>query len=82
MCSQLIFGNLVPHLEQLHSILGARSEFSDSGKSIANPPGVLAICSGAPWFPPLAVTVPSRNLPLIPVAISTDKAQVSALKPS
>ncbi|KAK0180195.1 hypothetical protein PV327_005864 [Microctonus hyperodae] len=73
--SLLIFGNLVPHLEQLHSILGARSEFSDSGKSIANPPGVLAICTGAPWFPPLAVTVPSRNLPLIPVAIPTDKAQ-------
>ncbi|XP_011304064.1 conserved oligomeric Golgi complex subunit 1 isoform X1 [Fopius arisanus] len=70
----LIFGNLVPHLEQLHSVLGARGELVDSGKSISDPPGVLAVCSGAPWFPPLAVTVPSRNLPLIPVAIP-DKTQ-------
>ncbi|XP_057331715.1 conserved oligomeric Golgi complex subunit 1 isoform X1 [Microplitis mediator] len=72
--SLLIYGNLIPHLEQLHSVLGGRSELGDSGKSITNPPGVLAVCTGAPWFPPLAVTVPSRNLPLIPVAMP-DKLQ-------
>ncbi|XP_063993601.1 conserved oligomeric Golgi complex subunit 1 isoform X2 [Diachasmimorpha longicaudata] len=70
----LIFGNLVPHMEQLHSVLGARGELVDTGKSMADPPGVLAICTGSPWFPPLAVTVPPRNLPLIPVIIP-DKIQ-------
>ncbi|XP_015110363.1 conserved oligomeric Golgi complex subunit 1 isoform X2 [Diachasma alloeum] len=71
----LIFGNLVPHLEQLHSVLGARGELVDTGKSMSDPPGVLAVCTGSPWFPPLAVTVPPRNLPLIPVAIP-DKTQI------
>ncbi|XP_074110677.1 conserved oligomeric Golgi complex subunit 1 [Cotesia typhae] len=72
--SLLLYGNLIPHLEQLHSVLGARGELGDSGKSITNPPGVLAVCTGAPWFPPLAVTEPSRNLPLIPIAMP-DKLQ-------
>lgn len=62
-------------MEQLHSVLGARSELGDNTKSITDPPGVLALCNGAPWFPPLAVTLPSRNLPLIPVTIP-DKIQV------
>ncbi|XP_034935180.1 conserved oligomeric Golgi complex subunit 1 isoform X2 [Chelonus insularis] len=75
--SLLIFGNVVPQLEQLYSVLGARSELNDSGKSIADPPGVLAICTGAPWFSPLAVTVPSKNLPLISVTMP-DKAQIGA----
>ncbi|XP_067206768.1 conserved oligomeric Golgi complex subunit 1 isoform X2 [Linepithema humile] len=67
--SLLIFGNLVSHLEQLHSILGARNEHvnSDSGKP--EPPAVLAICTGAPWFPPLTVTAPTRNLPIMSVPI-------------
>lgn len=73
---QLIFGNLVPHLEQLHSVLGARGDLIDTGKSVSEPLGVLAVCTGAPWFPPLAVTAPSRNLPLIPAAVS-DKIQVT-----
>ncbi|XP_023288595.1 conserved oligomeric Golgi complex subunit 1 isoform X2 [Orussus abietinus] len=74
--SLLIYGTLVPHAEQLHSILGARSEYnvSDSTKPISNPPGVLALCTGAPWLPPLAVTAPARNLPLSSVSIP-DKIQ-------
>lgn len=73
---QLIFGNLVPQMEQLHSVLGARSESDNGGKLTTDPPGVLAICNGAPWFPPLAVTLPTRNLSLIPIKIP-DKMQVS-----
>lgn len=63
------------HLEQLHSTLGARNEYvnSDGGKS--EPPAVLAVCTGAPWFPPLTVTAPTRNLPLMSVTMP-DKAQV------
>ncbi|XP_015609799.1 conserved oligomeric Golgi complex subunit 1 isoform X2 [Cephus cinctus] len=72
----LIFGSLVPHSEQLHSILGARMEYSsEGGKSVTEPAGVLAVCTGAPWFPSLAVTAPARNLPLAPVTIP-DKNQI------
>ncbi|GAB1869175.1 Conserved oligomeric Golgi complex subunit 1 [Camponotus japonicus] len=72
--SLLIFGNLVSHLEQLHSILGARNEHvnSDGGKNEL--PAILAVCTGAPWFPPLTVTAPTRNLPVISVTMP-DKAQ-------
>lgn len=71
----MIFGNLVSHLEQLHSTLGARNEHAsiDGGKN--EPPAILAVCTGAPWFPPLTVTAPTRNLPVISVTIP-DKAQV------
>lgn len=63
------------HLEQLHSILGARNEHvnSDGGKNEL--PAILAVCTGAPWFPPLTVTAPTRNLPVISVTMP-DKAQV------
>lgn len=66
---------MVSHLEQLHSILGARNEHmsSDSGKTES--PAVLAVCTGAPWFPPLTVTAPTRNLPILSVPIP-DKTQV------
>ncbi|XP_014207402.1 conserved oligomeric Golgi complex subunit 1 isoform X2 [Copidosoma floridanum] len=59
----LIFGSLVPHMEQLHSVLGAKmSEHSEGVKlAVKDPPGVLALCSGSPWFPPLAVTAPIKN---------------------
>ncbi|XP_032451954.1 conserved oligomeric Golgi complex subunit 1 isoform X1 [Nasonia vitripennis] len=67
--SLLIFGNLVPHMEQLHSVLGARIEHSDGFKSIKDPPGVLALCSGTPWFPPLAVTAPTKSLPVIQLPV-------------
>ncbi|EFN69858.1 Conserved oligomeric Golgi complex subunit 1 [Camponotus floridanus] len=71
--SLLIFGNLVSHLEQLHSILGARNEHVNSdGKNEL--PAILAVCTGAPWFPPLTVTAPTRNLPVISVTMP-DKAQ-------
>ncbi|XP_043288617.1 conserved oligomeric Golgi complex subunit 1 isoform X2 [Venturia canescens] len=84
--SLLMFGNLVPHMEQLHSVLGSRSDYatSNGSRSMADPPGGLAICTGAPWFPPLAVTAPTRNLPLMPVSLP-DKVQIavftSARKP-
>ena len=72
-----MFGNLVPHMEQLLSVLGARTDQSSSNRSktMKDPPGVLALCTGAPWFPPLAVTAPSKNLPLISVPIP-EKMQV------
>ena len=74
---QLIYGNLVPHIEQLHSVLGSRSDYatSDNSKSVTDPPGGLAVCTGAPWFPPLAITAPTRNLPLMALSIP-DKSQV------
>ncbi|XP_076240432.1 conserved oligomeric Golgi complex subunit 1 isoform X1 [Calliopsis andreniformis] len=67
--SLLILGNLVPHLEQLHSILGARSEYNNSEGVKSDLPSVLALCTGAPWFPPLTVTAPARNLPLVNVTL-------------
>lgn len=71
-----MFGNLVPHLEQLLSVLGARTEISsEKSKSMLDSPGVLAFCSGAPWFPPLAITAPSRNLSIISVSMP-EKSQV------
>ncbi|CAK9824352.1 Conserved oligomeric Golgi complex subunit 1 [Anthophora retusa] len=73
--SLLILGNLVPHLEQLHSILGARSEYSNAEGVKSDLPSVLALCSGAPWFPPLTVTAPVRNLPLVTVTLPTEKTQ-------
>ncbi|XP_032688873.1 conserved oligomeric Golgi complex subunit 1 isoform X2 [Odontomachus brunneus] len=74
--SLLIFGNLVSHLEQLHSTLGARNEHANSDGGKSEPPAVLAVCTGAPWFPPLTVTAPTRNLPLMSVTMP-DKAQMS-----
>ncbi|XP_071866705.1 conserved oligomeric Golgi complex subunit 1 isoform X1 [Bombus fervidus] len=65
--SLLILGNLVPHLEQLHTILGARSEYNNAEGVKSDLPSVLALCTGAPWFPPLTVTAPARNLPLVTV---------------
>lgn len=62
-------------MEQLHSVLGARIEHGDGLKSIKDPPGVLALCSGTPWFPPLAVTAPAKSLPVLQLPVS-DKAQV------
>ncbi|XP_053975491.1 conserved oligomeric Golgi complex subunit 1 isoform X1 [Hylaeus volcanicus] len=72
--SLLILGNLVPHLEQLHSILGARSEYNNSDGVKSDLPSVLALCTGAPWFPPLTVTAPARSLPLVCVTLP-EKAQ-------
>lgn len=65
--SLLILGNLVPHLEQLHTILGARSEYNNAEGVKSDLPSVMALCTGAPWFPPLTVTAPARNLPLVTV---------------
>ncbi|XP_011143993.1 conserved oligomeric Golgi complex subunit 1 isoform X2 [Harpegnathos saltator] len=78
--SLLIFGNLVSHLEQLHSTLGARNEHANSDGGKAESPTVLAICTGAPWFPPLTVTAPSRNLPLMSATMpdKTQRKKVSA----
>ncbi|KZC12421.1 PREDICTED: conserved oligomeric Golgi complex subunit 1 [Dufourea novaeangliae] len=67
--SLLLLGNLVPHLEQLHSILGARSEYSTTEGVKSDIPSVLALCAGAPWFPPLTVTAPARSLPLVSVTL-------------
>ena len=67
--SLLILGNLVPHLEQLHSILGSRSEYSNTEGAKSDLPSVLALCTGAPWFPPLTVTAPTRNLPLVAITL-------------
>ncbi|XP_076240433.1 conserved oligomeric Golgi complex subunit 1 isoform X2 [Calliopsis andreniformis] len=74
--SLLILGNLVPHLEQLHSILGARSEYNNSEGVKSDLPSVLALCTGAPWFPPLTVTAPARNLPLVNVTLP-EKTQIA-----
>jgi len=65
----------VSHLEQLHSTLGARNEYANSDSGKTETPAVLAVCTGAPWFPPLTVTAPTRNLPILPVPIP-DKIQV------
>jgi len=65
----------VSHLEQLHSTLGARNEHANSDGGKTEPPAVLAVCTGAPWFPPLTVTAPTRNLPILPVPMP-DKIQV------
>ncbi|XP_020287464.1 conserved oligomeric Golgi complex subunit 1 isoform X2 [Pseudomyrmex gracilis] len=73
--SLLIFGNLIPHLEQLHSILGARNEHASNDSAKIEPPAVLAVCTGAPWFPPLTVTAPTRTLPILSVPIP-DKTQI------
>ncbi|KYQ53960.1 Conserved oligomeric Golgi complex subunit 1 [Trachymyrmex zeteki] len=70
--SLLIFGNLISHLEQLHSILGARNEHTSNERT--EPPAVLAVCTGAPWFPPLTVTAPTRNLPILSMPVP-DKTQ-------
>ncbi|KAG7200581.1 hypothetical protein KM043_001141 [Ampulex compressa] len=43
--SLLIFGNLVPHLEQLHSILGARGDYGGAEGGKSDPPSVLALCT-------------------------------------
>ncbi|XP_076678689.1 conserved oligomeric Golgi complex subunit 1 isoform X1 [Andrena cerasifolii] len=67
--SLLILGNLVPHLEQLHSILGARSEYTNSEGVKSDLPSVLALCTGAAWFPPLTVTAPARSLPLVSITL-------------
>ncbi|XP_011699019.1 PREDICTED: conserved oligomeric Golgi complex subunit 1 isoform X1 [Wasmannia auropunctata] len=72
--SLLIFGNLISHLEQLHSILGARNEHASSDNGRTEPPAVLAVCTGASWFPPLTVTAPTRNLPILSMPIP-DKTQ-------
>ncbi|XP_076229389.1 conserved oligomeric Golgi complex subunit 1 isoform X2 [Nomia melanderi] len=71
----LILGNLVPHLEQLHSILGARNEYSNTDGVKSDLPTVLALCHGAPWFPSLTVTAPARNLPLVSVTLP-EKTQI------
>ncbi|KAK2584951.1 hypothetical protein KPH14_002543 [Odynerus spinipes] len=74
--SLLLLGNLIPHLEQLHSILGARSEYNTSEGNKLDSPALLALCTGAPWFPPLAITVPMRNLALVTTTIQ-DKSQIN-----
>ncbi|XP_076395126.1 conserved oligomeric Golgi complex subunit 1 isoform X2 [Megachile rotundata] len=74
--SLLILGNLVPHLEQLHSILGSRSEYNNAEGVKSDLPSVLALCTGAPWFPPLTVTAPTRNLPLVAVTLP-EKTQIT-----
>ncbi|XP_076174004.1 conserved oligomeric Golgi complex subunit 1 isoform X2 [Ptiloglossa arizonensis] len=74
--SLLILGNLVPHLEQLHSILGTRNEHNNAEGVKSDLPSVLALCNGAPWFPPLTVTTPARNLPLMPVTLP-EKTQIA-----
>lgn len=66
---------MISHLEQLHSILRARNEHMSNDGGKTEPPAVLAVCTGAPWFPPLTVTAPTRNLPILSVPIS-DKTQV------
>lgn len=73
-----MLGNLIPHLEQLHSILGARSEYNNSEGVKSDLPSVLALCTGAPWFPPLTVTAPARNLPLVTVTLP-EKVQVDII---
>ncbi|XP_046432315.1 conserved oligomeric Golgi complex subunit 1 isoform X1 [Neodiprion fabricii] len=74
--TQLIFGNLVPHSEQLLSVLGARMNpvAGDGAKGATEAPGVLAVCSGAPWFPPLTVTAPARTVPIVSIASLQDKS--------
>lgn len=74
--SLLILGNLIPHLEQLHSILGARSEYNNIEGVKSDLPTVLALYTGAPWFPPLTVTAPAKNLPLV-TATLPEKTQVN-----
>ncbi|XP_015184927.1 PREDICTED: conserved oligomeric Golgi complex subunit 1 isoform X2 [Polistes dominula] len=73
--SLLLLGNLIPHLEQLHSVLGARSEYNAGEGNKLDSPALLALCTGAPWFPPLAITVPMRNLSL--VTTIQDKTQIN-----
>lgn len=65
-------------MEQLHSILGARIEHGEGIKSVKDPPGVLALCSGAPWFPPLAITAPAKNVPVVSYPLP-DKTQVALI---
>ncbi|XP_043678269.1 conserved oligomeric Golgi complex subunit 1 isoform X1 [Vespula pensylvanica] len=72
--SLLLLGNLIPHLEQLHSVLGGRSEYNTGEGNKLDSPALLALCTGAPWFPPLAITVPMRNLSLVTTTIQ-DKTQ-------
>ncbi|XP_035727978.1 conserved oligomeric Golgi complex subunit 1-like isoform X2 [Vespa mandarinia] len=76
--SLLLLGNLIPHLEQLHSVLGARSEYNAGEGNKLDSPALLALCTGAPWFPPLAITVPMRNLSLVTTTIQ-DKTQINPL---
>lgn len=67
-------------MEQLHTILGARSEYNNAEGVKSDLPSVLALCTGAPWFPPLTVTAPARNLPLVTVPMP-EKTQVGGILP-
>jgi hypothetical protein len=62
-------------MEQLHSILGAKVEHSEGSKSVKDPPGILALCTGAPWFPPLTITPPVQTPPT-PSPSVPEKTQV------
>ncbi|KAJ8688562.1 hypothetical protein QAD02_024357 [Eretmocerus hayati] len=73
--SLLLYGNLVPHMEQLHSVLGARIEHDGSAKSVKDPPGLLALSPNVPWFPQLAITAPAKNVPNVPAPLP-EKTQV------
>ncbi|XP_043486152.1 conserved oligomeric Golgi complex subunit 1 [Polistes fuscatus] len=80
--SLLLLGNLIPHLEQLHSFLGARSEYNAGEGNKLDSPALLALCTGAPWFPPLTITVPMRNLSLVTTTIQdkTQRKKISSAK--
>lgn len=65
-------------MEQLHSILGARSEYNNTEGVKSDLSSVLALCTGAPWFPPLTVTAPTRNMPLVTVTLP-EKIQVDTV---
>lgn len=66
-------------MEQLHSILGARIEHGEGIRAVKDPPGVLALCSGAPWFPPLAITAPAKNVPIVSNPLPDKTQVISAL---
>lgn len=61
------------NLVQVYAILGPREAFD--GSDAIPRPAMLKLCTGAPWFPPLTVTTPMRNLPLMPMSMP-DKAHV------
>ncbi|KAL7304408.1 hypothetical protein TKK_0003206 [Trichogramma kaykai] len=70
--SLMTYGNLVPHMEQLHSILGARIDHSDGHQQQhrqqqnqqqqrSDPPKIIDFVKDVPYFPLLPIAKPTTK---------------------
>ena len=60
---QLLYTTLVPHIEQLHSILGARIDHNEGQQSMSDPPSFIALFKDIPHFPLFPVVKPVEEEP-------------------